>query len=174
VRKLRFAILLPVIQVAIAIILLRLAGPPGFSYPPTLLICWGVNAPAKLLAAAVSSLETGMGWELPGFPSIDVVDPIFFLGIIVVWFLVGFALDRRNSLRQQTEINIFDFPLHGSLAALGGLFLYLAMLDFAEPSASNMGAHRFTHATLVLLWSASLIWLGGRKLLQDVRLRRPR
>ncbi|GEM_PF-3728304 len=84
--KLKFALILPVLQLLLAILLLRWAGPPNFSYPRPLLICLGLNAPAKLFVAVVTSIEVWTGWQPAVVPNIDVVDPFF----SSVWPLFGF------------------------------------------------------------------------------------
>jgi hypothetical protein len=174
-HKLRLALVLPVIQFAIAAILLQWAYrapiPRGSeAYVPTVrLVCRGLNAPA-LLFRMLDPFRLGPPFDsgprsMLGF---DRDDLFFLVGVIVAWYLVGRALDHRRSssiaARKRIANALIAYPL---LLALGVLLLFLGMHDVQNPGYENLDPP--FGAWLTLMWSASLIFLSGRGLVRAIR-----
>ena len=167
--KLKFATVLPISQFVIAVILLQL-GDPRLSYVHTArLVCWGLNAPAMV--------SRGLGllcgrWGLPcltgpiaGFYT----DDLFFLaGVVVVWYLVGRALDQRRTSQTVREVGrAMTLIACSLLLALGGLLLLLG-LDYLRNPRFNSPNYPVV-AVPMLMWSPSLIFLSGRGLVRAIR-----
>jgi hypothetical protein len=169
-RKLRFAALLPVLQVTLAAILLQWAGPPDSYWSEPMLICRGLNAPALLFMAPtmwppISELARGR------VLGISISDIFFLVGVLVVWYLVGRALDRRlDSQRRDGPGPLTALIAHLMTLAVGGILLYVALHDFQYPNFDNLG-HRPERAILTLAWSISLILISVRGLLRVIRSR---
>lgn len=175
-RKLKLAVLLPTIQCIIAAILLqckyRAPVPRGSElYVPTVwLICRGLNAPALLfwvLAHYLFSWETMSTWvsrsrSIFGFYA----DDIFFLvGVIVVWYFVGLAMDRRRT--ESTVGKGVTTIVCSLLLALGVLLFALGLHDLGPGRPENIDPP--VGAFLTLMWSISLIFLSGRGIVRVIR-----
>lgn len=167
-RKLKMAFVLPMFQVVLAAILLRWAGPADFYVPTSKLICWGLNAPALLFR-----VQAGWGpisaWVPGSILGVDTSDLFFLVGVTVVWYLVGRALDRRGV--PQTEgrhAMVVNVAAHCCLLMLGGFLFYAGLQDFWNPNYGGFGI-RPERGILMFLWSGSLIFLSGRTLVQATR-----
>ncbi len=172
--KLRLAIVLPIIQFVFAVILLQLeyqATVPMY-VPTARLICRGLNAPAALFNA-LDPIEWGMApsWLPHSVFGFDTGDLFFLAGVIVVWYLVGRALDQRRAFkaagRRQVVTAWIVYPL---LLTLGGFLLFAGLQDFRLPQFSNLG-YRPERAILTLIWAAGLIFVSGRGLAGAIRRR---
>jgi hypothetical protein len=173
-RKLRLALVLPIIQVAIAAILLQAAYrtrlPRGSdAIPDVRLICRGLNAPA--LVFRLPNLMAPEATWIPKLPSVfgfDVDDVYFLVGVVVVWYLLGRALDQRRSSRKEGgSKKATAFVVYPLLLALGGLLFYGGLKDFGNPRSPNLGSP--VGAFLTLMWSVGLIVLSGRRLVRAIR-----
>jgi len=167
-HKLRLAIVLPIIQVVIAAILLRLGKrPPVAMFVPTAQrINWGLNAPALLFRAVpvfVAGREPASTWPSRSVLGFDVSDLFFLVGVIVVWFLVGRALDRRRTSKtaggHRSATALVAHPL---LLALAGLLFYLGLLE-------RRSYLDLVRTLLMWIWSASLIFVSIRGLVRVLR-----
>lgn len=164
-RKLKLAVILPIVQFVIASVLLHLAErPPVALYDPTeLMICRGLNAPALLFRVWWPPPPRWYPRSLLGVNGSEVP---FLLGVIVVRHLVGRALDQQhppNSLRRHTSAAAL--LVHVPLLALGGILFYAGLL-YSESSLHRVGA------VLTWIWAASLVLVSVRGLARAVRMRR--
>ena len=103
-RKLKLAIVLPIIQVLVALFLLlqadRTHGPGGVDYhyfPPAWLICKGLNAPAMLLLIPFG----GTWYFVPPIPMVG--RALFLISVAIVWYFVGRLLDQRRAPSRARE-----------------------------------------------------------------------
>src|ERR1035438_5642080 len=169
--KLRFAAVLPISQFVIAVILLQ-CGDPRRSYVHTArLVCWGLTAPAMLFRA-LGLLLASCG---PTFPWLTqpilgfYTDDLFFLaGVVVVWYLVGRALDQRRTSQTVRERGRAMALIACSLLLTSGGLLLLLGLDYLRNPRFN-NPNSLVVAVPVLVWSASLIFLSGRGLVRAIR-----
>lgn len=170
-RKLRLAALLPIFQVVLAAILLQWAVPPNFYWSEPVLICQGLNAPALLFVALTRwpPIAELAGGRVRGT---SINDIFFLLGVVVVWYFVGRALDRKRGSRQQKQSGApKSVAAYLVILAAAGILLYLALLDFQNPNFDSW--HHFPErAVLTLAWSTTLAFISARGLLTIIRSRR--
>src|SRR5262245_5669312 len=158
---------LPTGQLAVAIFLLewgnRSHGQKRFdtlySATPTL-ICGGINAPARVLAAMASFFDRidRPEPEIFGLP----IDYIFFLtGIVILWMLVGWSLDRKRfSSTGRSAWSPLQRVLVGvPLVMVGILLFYQGVHGLLTPGRFNNYAGNVAQSLLFLLWSVVLIAL---------------
>ncbi len=168
-RKVRLAVVLPIVQFAAAAILLqwarRVPVPPGsaFYVPNVRLICDGLNAPALLFGAlAIFGSYTS---SFLGFPTSDL---LFLVGVIIVWYIVGRVLDRRRNSKAAPQRGIATaLVMYPLLLMLGSLLLFLGVYGLG-PHRPNI-ADPPVGAFLTLMWSGTLIFLSGRGLVRAIR-----
>ena len=139
-------------------------------YVPTpRLICFGLNAPA-LLFKFLDPFSWGLEWDrlprsLLGF---DMMDLCFLLGVVVVWYLVGMALDRWRTACAPKRRGLFvTIALYVPLLALAVLLLYLGLHDLGPQQPENFDPP--VGAYLTLLWSVALTLLSGKAFLLLIR-----
>jgi len=123
-HKLRLAAVLPIVQFVVAVLLLQW----GYRihipmYLPTAdLVCQGLNAPALLSRFplyAVQEWEPESAWVSRPMLGLYGGDVFFLVGVIVVWFLVGRALDRRRAARTLGKSGVaLELVKHSLLLAL--------------------------------------------------------
>lgn len=173
--KFRFAWLLPIFQLVIAIGLLEDAYhakvPKGSELyvPTTRLICQGLNAPA-LLFRLLNPGGWGPDWD--GLPrsilGFDTHDLFFLAGVIVVWCVIGRAIDRRRTANRAQQKNLVRALLQHSLLFVPGLILLHAGFQDLRYPRYNNPAH-LVGAALTLAWSASLIVVAGAESVRGMR-----
>jgi hypothetical protein len=174
-RKLKLAIVLPIIQVLLASILLLWAyRTPTPLYYPTLawFFCRLLNAPVVVLMGSWDSLP-----EIP-----FVGRGVFLISVGLFWHLVGRLLDRRGA-KPPREPRVITVLAAQSLGLVAGVILLsIAWRDVRDPQASFWGAYLYVvqnvAATpvlgligifLTLAWSVSLIFFSGRSLVRMIR-----
>ena len=194
-RRVRFAVVLPVVQVFIAAILLvwaDLAIPIVYRYwwrfprrevfidacvIAANTVSHGVNAPALLFRGLALSLR------LQGHPvwGVGVEDVFYLAGVVVLWNLVGRTLDRRrfrittSASRMSTGRVWFNL-----LLVFWGTFLFVVCFtSFYELTrASGVNIHTFYfnwdiwYLALTLVWALILIIFPGLNLAHWIRGRR--
>jgi hypothetical protein len=180
-RKLKFAIVLPIAQILIASVLLLWADrtpipPPNF--PVAWFLCRALNAPVMLLM-----IPLGGNWNfVPQIPFIG--RSLFLTSVGVVWYLVGRALDRRGAKPAREPRVVTVLAAQSLLLVAGILLLLIAWRDVSYPETSFRGAFldvvRTVGATpvlgligtfLTLAWSVSLIFLSCRTFVRLIRRR---
>ena len=170
--KLRMALILPAALFSLTAVSLRYdynaPQPHGVEYyvGPIRLICRAVSAPAVALSTLnyyLIGTETKPGLGLSSILGFYMDDALFLLGVAILWYVVGRALDRRVSapteIRRHWVVRVVQSCLSG---ALGALLLLIAVHDLKNPVTA---AARIC-AVLILGWSAILLLFGGRLLLQ--------
>jgi hypothetical protein len=187
VRKLRFAFLLPVIQLLVAVLLRqwgrRILGPRGLDtiYVSTpRLLRFGLNAPAilfKIPALVPTYSPTSNPWALQyrilefsifGFSAAELS---FLVGVIVLWFLVGRTIDRYRSpgAHQQSSKTGISVLVKIFMIILGACFFVAAVQSFNDFGRYNNPRGNLVQATLFLVWSLVLIILPGFNLVNLFR-----
>jgi hypothetical protein len=132
-RKLKYSIVLPAVQLPLAVVLSEIGRRTDvhridiFDWPPSALICYGINAPAIFFRLAVFPFtRTEHFWSLPSLSGYGSEELAFFVGVCVVWFLVGRKIDMRRNSESPSEgrNSVREIMLHGGLVVLGvGFFL---------------------------------------------------
>jgi hypothetical protein len=174
-RKLKLAWFLPVIQFVIAAILLqwgyRAPVPRGSELyvPPSRLICLGLDAPA-LLFRLLDPVPWGpeFDWIPRSILGFDTDDLFFLVGVIVVWYLAGRALDHLWTPRTAKRGSMAIVFVKCSLLLAAGVILFFFGLQQLGPHPPNYPAPT-VGAVLTLMWSVALIFLSGKGLVRAIR-----
>ena len=127
-------------------------------FPTPALVCTGINAPATVLSALAFFFER-VDHPRPTIFGSTLDYPLFLVGVIILWYLVGRTLDSwrstgKSALPWTRPRLIF---VGGPLALLGALFFYESMQGFLDPYRLNNRIGNMGHSVLALLWSAVLI-----------------
>ncbi len=179
-RKLKLAVVLPIIQVLLASILLlwadRAPYPPYLSFPSAgWFFCRLLNAPVVVLMFLF-----GGNWNyLPQIPFVG--RGIFLISVGLFWYLVGRMLDRRGTKPAKEPSLLTVLAMQSLLLVAGVLLLLNVWRDVSDPQASFASAVldvvRIVSTTpllgligtfLTLAWSVSLIFLSGRTLVRMI------
>lgn len=167
-RQLRFALLLPIAQLVVALLLLqwgnRILPPRGLDtiYMPTpTLVCTGINGPAVLFR--VGDFLTPQAWKYMQVGGFSPDELWLLLGVLVVWFLIGRALDARRLQGASTSrigmgsaiASIATLIVAASLLFLG--LKHLHPYEWNNPASPVVGI-------LFIVWSLTIGFLSGRKL----------
>src|SRR5271170_557050 len=153
-RKLKLAIVLPLIQVLVAVVLLlqadRTHGPGGVDYhyfPPAWLICKGLNAPAMLLLVPFG----GTWYFVPQIPIVG--RALFLISVAIVWYFVGRLLDQRRAPSRAREHRVATtLLLQFLLLVVGGILFYSGLNELGGPISTVVGV------LLTFIWAVSLIF----------------
>jgi len=179
-RKLKLAIVAPIAQLALAIALLILAhrtsapDPSESSYyvPTAALVCYGINAPAALIkGVGVSITAEFIDRPLLAY-GFGIEDGWFLGGVIIVWYLVGSALDRlRSAGGWQTlgKLSVRGIAVNLLLLLLGGYLFYFAVDALRVFGKWNNPVRNIAEGLLFLVWSVALILTSGQKLVSGIR-----
>ncbi len=180
-RKLKLAIVLPIVQVLLASILLlwddRTPARPYLYYPTVpWFFCRLLNAPVVVLMFLF-----GGNWNsLPETPFVG--RGIFLISVGFFWHLVGRTLDRRGA-KPTREPRVVTVLVAQSLVLVAGVILSsIAWQDVRDPQASFWGAFRYVIQNLAatpvlgligtfltLAWSVSLIFFSVKALMKLIR-----
>jgi quinol-cytochrome oxidoreductase complex cytochrome b subunit len=102
-------------------------------------------------------------------------DLSFFLGVAILWFLIGKWLDRRrlNELRSERRMAIRELLISVLLVALG-LFMGLGFLYWGADGLRNPYKGGDYWATMIssiffLVWSVGLILAVGKRIAKLAR-----
>jgi hypothetical protein len=164
VRKIRFAVILPVGQVMIALALFKWgeqqwAG-KGLFVPTGRLLCFALNAPALLFLNLLGLFPDWSAPRICGF----YFDEIFFLpGVAFLWYLVGRALDRRRTLDAQSRSRktIPEALFNLFLVVYGVYFFWTeSVMWFWHRNLLIFGGAHTYDAALYWAWSLVLILVG--------------
>jgi len=179
-RKLRLALILPILQLLIALALwpYPMGSPKGLvaSAPTIRTICLGMDAPALLFPAAVVNRWPVIRW-LPLKPyGLFFTDELAFLfGVILLWGIVGLMLDQLKSATKSLHgrISIANLLINVTLnlaLIYGGIRLFVAGLDwvFPIPQWGNRLGY-FLGSIPLMAWAFALIIFPGLTLVKTIR-----
>jgi hypothetical protein len=163
-RKLKLPIILPIIQVLVAVVLLlqadRTHGPGAWiiTFPPAWLICKGLNAPAMLLL-----VPFGGTWYF--VPQIRIVGrALFLVSVAIVWYFVGRVLDQRRAPSRAREHRVATtLLLQFLLLVAGGILFYSGLNELGVPISTVVGV------LPTFVWALSLIFFSSVSLLRVLR-----
>jgi hypothetical protein len=156
--QLKFSVVLPVVQFILAILLLE-GGDRGINAPATILIGF-----ARLFDRIDHPQPTILGLGLD--------EIFFFTGVLILWFFIGAAVDRRWSPGEPpSKWRPIRLVLLGiSLELLGAFLFYQGLQGFLTPGRWNNYIGNIVQSTLVVLWSVILIVSPVLKFVRQVRI----
>jgi hypothetical protein len=167
--RLKFSWLLPIGQVAVAILLLHWGEQLEIStyrrmrydtlYVSTpALVCAGINGPARFVAS-LSHFFYRYDHAPPTVFGLDLERAFFFLGVAILWFLVGRTIDtRRTSKGPPATWGVSKFVLVGApLALMGASLLYVSVIGLFTPGRLNNEIGSTLNSVLLLFWSLALL-----------------
>jgi hypothetical protein len=161
-RKLKLALILPLIQLIFALIAIRLfnlqaVGNDSPDFPFYWQFCRGINLPGFALDLVMGTflnlighgLERVNGWAWGEF--------VFLIGVAVQWSLIGYALDIRWApIKIGHRPKILATLIYLLMLSIGLLLLGSAVRDFLGPFPSLNVVKIF-----IFLWSLILILFSG-------------
>ena len=160
-RKLKLAIVLPIIQVVVASSLLlqadRTQVPRGLDYyyhPAAWLICKGLNAPALLLLVPFG----GTWYFVPPIPIVG--RALFLISVAIVWYFVGRLLDQRRAPSRARERRLATTLVQSLFLVAGVILFYNGLNELGVPISTVVGA------LLTFIWALSLIFFSSVSLLR--------
>jgi hypothetical protein len=180
--RVRLAIVLPAAQFVAAVIMLYIGGCveavkdrlfDSLYFPTISSICRGINAPAALFKPVLLLFVfVPENWDraftrIFGYS----VNPSFFIGVVVVWYLVGRQVDRRRLPRdllapQKLTSTILKRIF---LVLAGVVILLLGLRELANPGMFNNFLGTKVEGTLFIVWSAALVILPVAATVNQVR-----
>jgi hypothetical protein len=180
----KFSLLLPALQVPLAIALWELgryAQVPRrldtLYLPTSALVSYGINAPAVFFRVLVFPLTRGNTlWRPPDVFGYDPEQLAFFVGVGILWYLAGRSLDRRMSyeLPFATRITVGQLVLDLSLMLLGVAILLEGIQGFRDPWRWNNRFGNYIESTLFVAWSLVLIGIPMLRLVKRKHAQRAR
>lgn len=174
-RKLRFAIALPLLQLSIAWLLL--VWPSEFSpyLGDTRAFCYAINAPIMVLLAPVYYMGPIRG--LPRYILGVRSDHLMVLAAVaILWVLVGLGLDHyfRQPAPRQKLLTLRATLVDSILVACGIWLFFSVGMDWILRTDSE-GQHSpfdLIDGTIAVAWSLILVIWSGRRLFRAIRQRR--
>ncbi len=162
-QRVRFAVALPIAQLFLAIGLNRWGLTEGCPMadtpcsPTATQICRAINAPAALLML-LADLFHRVDHAPPSVFGLPLGDLLFFSGVVLLWFIVGRAVDNRGHLGASAQVPMFAAVVFRALLLALGLLLFLMSLGplFFRMSLNNSSGS-IAAGILIMLWSAALV-----------------
>jgi len=175
-NKVRFSLILPLAQLPLAVAMLewarRVVAPQRwdtFYWPTPALVCYGINGPAIFFKLLVFPFTRGQ----PFWPSVSMLgygleDLSFFVGVVILWFFVGRALDRIMSVEELPERRLIGLSvlLNVFVAFLGIALFLLGIKSLRTPGRWNNYSGNVTESILFLAWAFILIVVASLRLKQ--------
>jgi|SRR6185437_4485770 len=164
--KLRFV--LPAIQMTLSACLLVLGaaqyradrGKEIYYGAPAKRICYAINAPALLFrSAGLYILDASHLVSAKVYDAID--NGTFILGVGLLWFLVGAAIDSRLKRPAKAALSRpWRLAIDFSLIVLGIAFLFFG---FGAWNLIHLGSmlQGFAEAAIYCLWALVLVFISG-------------
>lgn len=176
--KLRFAVVLPVIQLILAVVLFKIGNgvklPKGWDtpyIPGASLVCVGLSAPAFPLIYLVPLLYRS--WATVSILGLGLPQILFLPGVVAVWYLTGRTLDRWGRSLSSTRAHmtgrrvlIFVLSVLLGVSTLVTGFVEIRQGMLLRPETAALGY--YAGGLLFLTWSLVLLicplWLLGRSM----------
>jgi hypothetical protein len=173
-KRSRFSIVLPCAQVLLALVLWRVARHDDTFrrlrldtlYAPTAwLISNGINAPAILFRWLGHTFDaSAVNEAFANRFDFELSEAAFFVGVAVVWFLVGRAIDRRIALDGATapppSKSAFTAVVFILLGMLGALFAVEGFYGFKYLGRWNNPHGNLIQDVLFLAWAIALLYIS--------------
>jgi hypothetical protein len=168
VHALRFSVVLPMLLCLLTFVLwvwgLQVPVPrdwdTGFT-PSPILIGYAISAPALIFKLLSLPFRWANYWPIEiGRVALD--DLFFFLGVFVLWHLVGRALDQQISKKPRVSMGVGNVLWELALVAFG-VILFSAGIKRIPLTWPR------TNQILFLAWGLVLVIFPGLKLLNAIR-----
>jgi len=179
--KLGYRMILPIAHVSLAVLLLGLGRQVhqptqiGFPYSPTpTLVCKGISAPAALFSIAVGAVAPFERLDHPpiSFSGFAIDDVLFLFGVVILWYLVGLAIDRHRAQRQRERAhNALRIFIDLLLIGLAMVLLLVSFTPILAPKGLTNPTGARIAAILWLTWSLLLFLVPGINLTRMFRSR---
>ncbi len=173
--RLKFSFVLPAAQLLIAVVLIavgnRVPGPRVDSpwIPTVRLVCHGINAPVAPLGLLGILLER-VDRRPPSILGFGAGEIFFLAGVVLLWYLVGRALDRRKS-PPQGRITTSQMLLNLFLIVWGVCLFFLGLPAFQSPWRYSNRVGNLAEGILFSVWSLILVLVLGANLVKAIRRR---
>jgi len=167
-RTLGWAVILPAAHVMAAVVMLYVdshSTPPHGYHSPYVstarMILMGLNAPCVLVWGLSLTVLTSISPSLyPGIVfGVAVSDLMFLADVLVLWYLVGRAVDRRGASQSR---GLIEFLVPSLLLVVGAVLSWLGLHDLHEQDRPYRGL-------LMLLWAVSLIFVSVERSIRMAR-----
>jgi len=181
----RLRLLLPVLNVVIAVVLFHLAqlqikAVRGFydsPYAPTATMALdGINAPAHIPVVIVTNLleSVPITWtDHPSFTS-DLDKVVYLCCIFALWYFVGREFDNSRASQLAGRLRKSSMPWDIGLMFLGIYLTAFSILNFAhiqDLARWNNFAGNVIEGLLFWSWSLILLIMSGRRIVSVIRAR---
>lgn len=171
-RKLRFALILPLIQLAIAWNLLVWKGQYITFLGNARAFCFAINAPIMVMLAPFYYLAP-LRWMPSDIMGIRSDNFLALVAVGILWLLVGLRIDRfRREIRPRLDVSPFRNMLLNVFFMVCGTWLFVRVGMEWILRADSGGRHMpsdILHGAIAIAWSVFLIVPAVRSLLRAIR-----
>lgn len=181
--RIKFRLLLPAIQIAMAVLLLVLGehqraahrGQDMYFGPPAAWICYALNAPATVFRSGVMYLWNELGRPFASHV-IAIDNAIFFFGLGVVWSLVRVVADSWFRKRRNIVSAMPAGPLRlvGDLGLVGLGVAFIVLVGYGTRDLLRMqsAVAAALESGLWAIWGLALVIICGRDFIRGISARR--
>jgi hypothetical protein len=182
VRQLKYSLFLPPSQLLLALALWeggrqvsRARSLDTFYWPTSALLCYGINAPAVFVKLLAFPVTRGNRFSAPSVSGYGLEEVFFFLGVGILWFLIGRELDKEASglhheEKQRTVPRVFANLFS---ALLGVALLIEGISGLRTPWKWGNYVGNIVESVLFLVWSLILLGFSGLQVARGIRRRTP-
>lgn len=177
-RKLKLSMVLPTLQVLLAVALWEWGRRTLTSraldtpyWPTSALICYGINAPAVFFKLLIFPFTRGNQSSAGSISGYGLEEIFFFLGVGILWFCVGRSIDMQALEKTPSKKLLTKGRVLADL-----LLMSIGVALFAEgfhglrtPWKWNNYWGNAAESVLFLAWSFVLVVLPGQKLIKGIR-----
>jgi hypothetical protein len=182
VWQLKFSLALPPSQVLLALALWewgrqasRARSLDTFYWPTSALVSYGINAPAVFMKLLAFPFTRGNWFSAPSVLGYGLEEVFYFLGVGILWFLIGRKLDKQASgqphVKEQRALprvfaNLF-------LVFLGVALLVEGVSGLRNPWKWGNYAGNVVESVFFLAWSLILVGFPGLQVVRGIRWHTP-
>ena len=166
----KLAIVLPIVHCVLILALWEWAfhaprpRAADISYVPTpILVGYGINAPALALKALADPVRL-TNWAVVRLGEFRLQDILFFLGVALLWWLIGTSFDRWRSGEQPARLNPWKVVRVLVLVGIGVFLLGAGIDGLTKPWTHINQPGNLADQILFVGWGLVLIVLPGMEL----------
>jgi hypothetical protein len=175
-RKLRLALFLPIIQFPIAYALLTWRGQFNTYIGNTRAFCFAINAPIMLFLAPFYQMAP-IRWMPGDILGVRSDNLLVLAGIVILWFLVGLALDfgwfDRQHVPRKQALSKFRMLINLFVVGSGVWLFFRVGMDWLLRTDSSQRHSPFdiAYGIIAIVWALLLTTAAGRRLFDIIRYR---